>query len=77
MISLINISILHDEKQLAEFRGAKQSISILLRSKPNVMGIGIGLRTRGGIVQDELVIKVYVFRKAPTRSGGQRQFSSS
>ncbi len=42
---------------------AKQANRLLLMSKPNVIGMGIGLRIRGGEQTDERVVKVYVSQK--------------
>jgi len=42
---------------------AKEESRVLLMSKSNVIGIGVGYRKRNGKVTDELVMKVYVSRK--------------
>jgi hypothetical protein len=42
---------------------AKDANRLLLRSKPNVIGLDVGLRVKGGKVTKEKVVKVYVSRK--------------
>jgi flagellar basal body-associated protein FliL len=42
---------------------AKEENRVLLMSKSNVIGIGVGYRKKDGKVTDELVMKVYVSRK--------------
>lgn len=44
---------------------AKQECRNMLFSKPNVNGIDIGRRVRGGKTLDEMVVKVYVTTKVP------------
>lgn len=44
---------------------AKKANKFLLRSKPNVVGMDIGFRVKGGKQTKERVIKVYVTRKIP------------
>lgn len=52
-------------KELETLVNAKQRYRIPLLIKPNVIGMGVGQRTREGITTDELVVKVYVSRKLP------------
>lgn len=59
------LKLLRDEKRLSDLIAAKSSTSMLLMAKPNVVALGVGLRTRKGAVHDELTIKVYVSRKLP------------
>jgi hypothetical protein len=42
---------------------AKDANRLLIRSKPNVIGLDVGLRVKGGKVTKETVVKVYVSRK--------------
>ncbi|MGZ8932947.1 MAG: hypothetical protein ACXW06_06685 [Halobacteriota archaeon] len=42
---------------------AKKANSLLLRARPNVVGLDVGFRTRRGEVTQERVVKVYVSRK--------------
>ncbi len=58
--------LLKDENMLELLREAKQEHRLLLMSKPNVVGLGIGLRTRGGRIVDEVCLKVYVASKLPS-----------
>lgn len=44
---------------------AKKEHSKFLRTRPNVIGLGVGKRVRGGEVVDEIVVKVYVSKKLP------------
>jgi hypothetical protein len=44
---------------------AKDAHTIALYTRPNVIGLGVGARIRGGRVQPEIAIKVYVTRKVP------------
>ena len=42
---------------------AKDANRLLIRSKPNVIGLDVGLRVKDGKVTKERVVKVYVLRK--------------
>lgn len=42
---------------------SKDANRLLIRSKPNVIGLDVGLRVKGGNVTKEKVVKVYVSRK--------------
>jgi len=42
---------------------AKDANRLLIRSKPNVIGLDVGLRVKGGKVTKEKVVKVYVSKK--------------
>lgn len=53
------------KKEIQLLLEAKDKYKALLVSRPNVIGLGVGKRTRGGKVVDELVVKVYVSRKVP------------
>src|SRR5918999_441341 len=52
-------------KQLEFLVRAKEEHRLPLMTKANVIGMGVGQRTRKGEVVDELVIKVYVSNKLP------------
>jgi hypothetical protein len=52
-------------KQLEFLVKAKEQHRIHLMVKANVIGMGVGQRTRNGEVVDELVLKVYVSNKLP------------
>lgn len=54
---------LGDTTRLAKLAEAKRAHADLLRSRPNVVGLGVGLRSRARELTDEVVIKVYVSRK--------------
>ena len=53
------------EDHVKLLRKAKEEYKGLLISRPNVIGIGIGNRIKGGKELDEMVIKVYVKQKVP------------
>jgi len=52
-------------RQLEFLVKAKEQHRIPLMVKANVIGMGVGQRTRKGQITDELVLKVYVSRKLP------------
>ena len=45
----------------------KEDNRLQLMARKNVIGLGIGLRTRGGKLTDELVLKVFVSQKVPRK----------
>lgn len=54
-----------DKEEIRLAVEAKEQYRLQLMSKPSVIGLGIGLRTRKGEVLDELCVKVYVSTKIP------------
>jgi len=54
-----------NQEELERVRTVKQAYERELLQKPNVVGVGIGLRTRGGQLTDELGIVVSVTKKQP------------
>ena len=52
-------------EQLERLRRAKAEYEDDLMRKANVVGVGIGYRTRGGVVTDEPCIVASVTRKVP------------
>jgi hypothetical protein len=52
-------------RQLEFLVKAKEQHRIPIMVKANVIGMGVGQRTRRGQIIDELVLKVYVLRKLP------------
>ncbi len=52
-----------NEKEYGLLIRAKIENRLLLRSKPNVIGLDVGLRLKGGKITKERVIKVYVAKK--------------
>jgi hypothetical protein len=48
-----------------------------LRGYPNVNGVGVGYRVRGGIRQPEVVVRVYVRRKVPAAELGPEELLPS
>jgi hypothetical protein len=52
-------------EQLERLRSAKAQYEADLMRKPNVVGVGIGYRTRGGVVTDEPCIVASVTQKVP------------
>ena len=54
-----------NQEELDRVRAVKQTYERELLLKPNVVGVGIGLRTRGGLPTDELGIVVSVTQKQP------------
>ena len=53
------------DEEIETVRQAKEENRVQLITKSNVIGLGIGLRTRGGKLTDELVLKVYIRSKIP------------
>jgi len=53
------------EEELARVRAVKAAYEQELMQKPNVVGVGIGMRRRGGRSTGELSIVVSVTRKVP------------
>lgn len=53
------------EEEIEIVRQAKAENRVQLMAKPNVIALGVGLRTRSGKITDELVLKVYVRKKIP------------
>ena len=55
------------EKQLAMARAqaVMKTHEEALLSKPNVVGVGVGLRQQGGVMGEELAVVVLVRRKVP------------
>ena len=53
------------QKELLIFVQAKEEHRLLLMSKKNVIGMGVGYRTRGDKITNELAIKIYVSQKIP------------
>ncbi len=54
------------ENRMNRLRRVKQAHEEQLLKKPNVVGVGIGLRQRGGEPTDEPVIVVSVTHKVPS-----------
>ena len=54
-----------NQEEMDRVRAVKQAYERELLQKPNVVGVGIGLRTRGGLPTDELGIVVSVTHKQP------------
>ncbi len=54
-----------DERELAHVRAVKTTHEAELLRKPNVVGVGVGLRSRGGELTQELAIVVSVTHKVP------------
>ena len=52
-----------DPEELLPIVRAKEANRMLLRARPNVVGLDVGVRTRQGEVTQERVLKVYVSRK--------------
>lgn len=52
-----------DGEDLLPIVRAKEANRLLLQARPNVVGLDVGFRTRGGEVTEERVVKVYVSRK--------------
>lgn len=44
----------------------KEQYSETLLGKPNVVGIGVGLREKGGEYSDEIALVVFVSKKVPS-----------
>ncbi|HEC34394.1 MAG TPA: hypothetical protein ENI37_06725 [Chloroflexi bacterium] len=57
-----------DETELTRIRAIKAAHEMELLRKANVVGVGIGLRKRGGQSTGELSIIVSVTRKVPLES---------
>ncbi len=55
-----------EEKELERLKTVKEAHEAELLRKPNVVGVGIGLRKRGGEMTNEPVIVVSVTRKLPS-----------
>ncbi len=53
------------EKQIARARAVKAKYEAELMAHPGVVGVGIGLRQRGGELTNEVCIVVMVRRKIP------------
>ena len=53
------------KRQLAHARSAKQTHGSQLLRKQNVVGVGLGYRTKGGETTDEMSVVVSVTRKMP------------
>lgn len=53
----------NNEKEYELLIRAKTENRLLLRTKPNVIGLDIGLRIKGGKITKEKVVKVYVVKK--------------
>lgn len=51
--------------QMAEIESTQAKYSAWLMSLPHVVGVGIGLRQRGGVVTDEMALVVMVDQKVP------------
>jgi hypothetical protein len=56
-----------NEQELAHVRAVRAAHEEELLRKANVVGVGIGLRKRGGQLADELAIVVSVTHKVPLR----------
>jgi hypothetical protein len=52
-----------DADEILTVARAKEYNRLLLASRPNVIGLDVGYRVRGGQVTDERVVKVYVSQK--------------
>jgi hypothetical protein len=52
----------------AQAQRVKQAYQAELLSKANVVGVGVGLRTRGGVQTQEVVLVVMVSQKQPRRA---------
>ncbi len=66
-----------NEEQLARARAVKAVHERELLQKANVVGVGIGLRSRGGQLSDELTIIVSVTHKVPQEALGPRDLIPS
>lgn len=54
-----------DEEKLARVRSVKAAHEQVLMQKANVVGVGVGLRRRGGRFTDEPALVVSVTHKVP------------
>ncbi|MFC6882679.1 MULTISPECIES: hypothetical protein [Actinomadura] len=54
-----------DEEQAALARARDRIVDKYLGTDPNVVGVGLGCRTRGGVWTDEPVVVVDVVEKLP------------
>lgn len=62
---------LGDEEQAALARARDRIVDKYLGTDPNVVGVGLGYRTRGGVWTDEPVVVVDVVEKLPRERVGQ------
>ena len=62
-----NADVPPDAEQLERAYRAKEDNRYLLLSRPNVIGLDVGIRVRGGEATDEYVVKVYVSQKVDDR----------
>ncbi len=54
-----------DKDQLARARKVKNRYEDVLMARPDVVGVGVGMRQRGGDTTDEVCIVVMVKQKHP------------
>jgi hypothetical protein len=66
-----------DKDDLLRIVRAKEANRLLLRARPNVVGLDVGFRTRQGEVTQERVVKVYVSRKIDASFLGKEQLIPS
>jgi hypothetical protein len=60
------LSMPSQQKQIERARAVKQRHEAALLAHPGVVGVGIGLRQRGGELTNEVCIVVMVRRKRPS-----------
>ena len=56
---------MNSQHPIARVRAVKAAYEKMLLSKPNVVGVGVGLRRRGGQLTDQVCIVVSVRVKVP------------
>jgi hypothetical protein len=57
--------MMQENSRLNHIRAVKDKYERDLMRKKNVLGVGIGLRERGGVLTDETVLTVMVRQKVP------------